>query len=266
MTSSNPLSVLLSSLPLDFVAAVQQAAALGFMHVDVVALAERPDAHRQALADADLLVACTPLGRGLPEGHTLDAPETASRRAAVDALKRQLADAAQLGATQAYVVSGTDSSAEGLARFAGACQVLAEYAGQRMVSLCVEHIPGRALATAAATLSWLRQLGHPNLRLLLDVGHCLITQEDPAAVIQQAGSLLGYVHFDDNDGVGDLHWPLLTGRLTEDVLRQTFVALRDVHYRGALALELNAGNADPVEALRQGKAILERLREGEERY
>src|SRR5262249_17287722 len=58
MTAANPVSVLLSSLPLDFAAAVRQAAALGFTHVDVVALADRPADHLEVLADAGVLVAC----------------------------------------------------------------------------------------------------------------------------------------------------------------------------------------------------------------
>ena len=41
----------------------------------------------------------------------------------------------------------------------------------------------------------------------------------------QAGPRLGYVHFDDNDGVGDLHWPLLTGRLTGDMLEAMLAVL-----------------------------------------
>jgi sugar phosphate isomerase/epimerase len=251
-----PLSVLLSSLPLDFVPAVRQAAALGFTHVDVVALAERPADHLEALADAGLLISCAAVGRGLPEGYTLDAESVATRREALNAMKRQVADAGRLGATCCYVVSGTDASAEGLARFAEACALLAEYAGQRMVRLCVEHIPGRALSTAAAALAWLEQTGHENLYLLLDVGHCLISGEDAAGVARRAGPRLGYVHLDDNDGVGDLHWPLLTGRLTGEQLQGVVRALSETGFRGGVALELNPGNADPVGALRDGMALL----------
>src|SRR5262249_38415015 len=136
---------------------------------------------------------------------------------------------------------------------------LADFAAGRMVRLCVEHIPGRALSTVAATLAWLKEAGHDNLFLLLDVGHCLLSGEDPAAAVAQAGSRLGYVHLDDNDGAGDLHWPLLTGRLTEGVLRSFLAALNANGYDEALTLELNPGNADPVGALKQGKELLEQL-------
>ena len=211
-----------------------KAAALGFDHVDVVALIERPASHREALADAGVVVSCAAVGRELAEGQTLDAASITERRSALEAMKRQVADAAQLGATHAYLIPGLDSSSDGLARFAEGASVLADFAAGRMVKLCVEHIPGRALPTAAGTLDWFSQVGHENLFLLLDVGHCLISGEDPAAIIRSAGSRLGYVHFDDNDGVGDLHWPLLTGKLTEAVLGETMAALRDVDYRGAL--------------------------------
>ena len=70
------------------------------------------------------------------------------------------------------------------------------------------------MADAAAMLAWLRQSAHPNLGLLLDVGHCLIAGEDAGAAARAAGPLLAHVHLDDNDGVGDLHWPLLSGQLT----------------------------------------------------
>ncbi len=252
-----PISVLLSSLPLDFEPAVRQAAALGFGHIDVVGRAERPSAEREVIAEAGVLVACAAVGRGLADGITLDAAAVDSRRAAVEEMQRQIADAAALGATTCYVVSGLDASALGLRRFADSCVALAGYAAARMVRLCVEHIPGRALPTAAGTLAWLNDRDHDNLFLLVDTGHCLMTKEDAAEVARQAGPRLGYVHCDDNDGVGDLHWPLLTGRLTRDGLAALFTALREIRYGSPVSLELNPQNADPVAALREGKALLE---------
>jgi sugar phosphate isomerase/epimerase len=257
--STFPISAMLTSLPLDFEQAVRQVAALGFQYVDVVALRDRPAAHLEALADTGVLVSCAAIGRGLPLEQTLDAAPTTERRAAVEQMKRQIADAARLGATHGYIVPGMDASPEGLARFGEACGLLADHAAQRMVRLCVEHIPGRALPTAARTLAWLEKAGHDNLALLLDVGHCLISGEEPAAIILQAGQRLGYVHFDDNDGAGDLHWPLLTGRLTEAALSRALIALAKGNYHSVIALELNATNPDPVTALSEGKSILERL-------
>jgi sugar phosphate isomerase/epimerase len=250
---------MLTSLPLDFEAAVRQAADLGFRHVDVVALAERPAAHLEALAEAGVVVSCAAVGRGLPPGQALDAAAVEDRRAALEEVELQVADAARLGATGCYLVPGPDGSAPALRRFADACAHLGDFAARRMVRLCVEHVPGRGLPTAAAALDWLDGVGHDRLALLLDLGHCLITGEDAADVVRRAGPRLGYVHCDDNDGAGDLHWPLLSGRLTREGLRAALAALSEVGYRAPLALELSPANADPVGALRQGKELLEQL-------
>lgn len=258
-----PLAAFATSLPGDFAAVLPQIAKLGFTHVDVVAEVDRPAEHLEALADSGLLVSCAALGRQLPAGHTLDAADVSVRRATLALLQRQVADAARLGATTAYLVPGLDNSATALTSFAEGCALLADYAAGCMMRLCVEHVPGRALPTAAMTLDWLEQLGHPRLGLLLDVGHCLISGEDAAAAVRRAGERLGYVHLDDNDGIGDLHWALFTGRLTESQLFETMTTLRTIAYRGTLALELNPMNADPVAALRDGKGIVERMIRGD---
>jgi sugar phosphate isomerase/epimerase len=267
------LAAFATSLPGDFAAVLAQIAALGFTHVDLVAEVDRPAEQREALADSGLLVSCLALGRHLPPGHTLDAADAGMRRATLALLQRQVADAAHLGATTAYLVPPPSSppnlggdeggNAMALTCFAEGCALLADYAAARRVRVCVEHVPGRALPSAAMALDWLGRLAHPHLGLLLDVGHCLISGEDAAAVVRRAGERLGYVHLDDNDGTGDLHWPLLTGRLTQQHLADTMTALQAIGYRGALSLELNPMNADPVEALRDGKRIVERAIRGD---
>jgi xylose isomerase len=254
-----PLSVLLDGPPAEFAAEVRLAAGIDFACVDVVALEERPEADREALADAGVLVQCAAVGRGLPAGYTLDAADAGLRREALERMRRQVADAARLGASRTYVVSGVDASPAGLACFEEACGLLADYAAGRMVRLCVEPIPGRALPDAAAALAWLQRAAHPNLRLLLDVGHCLIAGEDAAAVARDAGPLLGYVHLDDNDGTADLHWPLLAGRLTAARLTDLAAALRETAYSGGLCLELKTAATERAEALRRSKEIADRL-------
>jgi len=251
-----PLSAMLTSLPLDFEPAVKAVAELGFTHADVVALVERPTAHREALADSGLLIGCASLGRGLPEGHGLDVPSLEMRRTTLDIIKRQITDAAELGATRAYLVPGLDNTPEALLRFADGVGLLAEIAKGRMIQLCVEPVPGRALSRADATLAWLES-SRLDAWMLLDVGHCLISKEDPAEVVRRAGPRLGYVHLDDNDGVGDLHWALFTGRLTVEALRRFLAALDETGYERPLAFEFNP-QLSPS-ALPDGKAAVERL-------
>jgi sugar phosphate isomerase/epimerase len=80
--------------------------------------------------------------------------------------------------------------------------------------------------------------------------------ESPADVVRAAGPDLAYVHLDDNDGQGDLHWPLLAGKLTESDLRSFFALLKAVGYRGGMALELNARLPDPIHNLLQSRNLV----------
>jgi sugar phosphate isomerase/epimerase len=255
----NSVSVLQTSFPSDFVGAVRKAATMGFTHIDLVAHAERPEQEREVLAESGLVVSCVSLGRGLNPECRLDAASADQRAETLEALKLHLADAARLGATHAYVVPGTDASPAALARFGEACAQLADYAGERKVRLGVEHFPGGALPSVAATLVWLDQVGHPGLGLLLDIGHCLISREDPALAVAQAGPRLAYVHLDDNDGVHDRHWPLLAGQLTQAMLQAFLQALHGHGYSAALALELNAAQPGVEDGLVQGRRLLEEL-------
>src|SRR5260370_31060077 len=121
------LSAMLTSLPGEFEETLFQVRDLGFSYVDVVALSERPRLHLEALAESGLLVWCAAVGRGLPEGHTLDAEDVGLRRAAVEEMRRQIGDAARLGAVLCYVIPGAARSPAGLARFAAACRILADH-------------------------------------------------------------------------------------------------------------------------------------------
>ena len=239
------LSLVLSSLPLDFRAALRQAVSLGFTHVDVVALADRPEAHREALADSGLLVSGAAVGKGLPAGHTPDAGSVEVRRSALVEMKRQVAEAARLGATCGYLTPGPDSSERGLAYFTESCTLLADYAARRMVRLCIEPLPGSALASIPAAAEWLDRVGCHSLGLRVDVGCCLGGGEDPAEAVLRAGERLGNVRLSDN--------------LTAEVLERTLNALRQIQFDGDLSLEADPRHSDPGEWLRRGKAQLEVL-------
>src|SRR5438128_8203966 len=76
------LSALLTSLPLDFDSGIRKLRALGFTHVDLVGLAERPPEQLESLAQSGLIVSCGAIGRNLPQGCTLDVPAVTLRRAA----------------------------------------------------------------------------------------------------------------------------------------------------------------------------------------
>jgi hydroxypyruvate isomerase len=233
-------------------------AGLGFRWIDIRSqdLAGQPiQAKARAL---ELTVSCIGASFGLPEGATLDSADPDSAARALAHVRQALAYGAALGATTAYVVPDMDGSPEALARYAHSVTRAAIEAEALGLKLCIEHFPGRSLPTAAATLDFIEAISHPNLYLLFDIGHIQMSGEAPAAVIERAGLNLGYVHLDDNDGQNDLHLSLLDGVLTEAALRQTFAALADIGYPGAISLELNPNLPNPLQALKQSREVVNR--------
>ena len=231
--------------------AIAALAATGFRFIDVQAGTYRSPSSRVLVEELGMEFSCLGLSFNMAEEAALDAAARA-RQAAIDHCRKALDQAAELGVGTAYLVPGEDP--EALPRFAESLVRVAEYAALHGIAVAVEHFPGKALPTAAATLDYLTALDHPNLYLLLDSGHLQISGEDPADVIAAAGDRLGYVHLDDNDGEGDLHWPLLDGVLTENALESLFAALEVSPYAGPASLELSPRLPDPAGALAASRA------------
>ena len=236
-----------------------EAARLGFHQIDIQPGMLVDGATRALAASLELTVRCVGLSFGLAADVALDSADKAARQRASEQAHAGLAEAAQLGADVAYVVPTFAAEPAALARYGASLQQLAKAAASYGIKVCIEHFPGRALPTAAETLAFIDKLGHDNLYLLLDLGHLQMSGEDPAAVIQVAGDRLGYVHLDDNDGVGDLHWALLDGVMTEASLCAAIAALREVGYAGPLSLELSPHLPDVPAALTHSATTVRRL-------
>lgn len=231
-----------------------QLAKAGFKWIDIqpgmLATAET----RQMAGRLGLQVSCIGVSFGMPAGASLD--NAASSDKALSHIKQALQQAATLGANAAYTVPGMDTGSAAIEQYAQSVTTAATFAADLGIKLCIEHFPGRALPTASTTLDFIEKTGHPNLYLLYDSGHIQISGEDSAEVIKIGGPLLGYVHLDDNDGQGDLHWSLLEGVMTRDSLQQTFTALAEIGYDGAISLELSPNLPNPLEALKRSRAIV----------
>jgi len=236
-----------------------QMAALGFDWIDIQPQMLATAQHQSLARELGLQVQCVGVSFGMPDGAALDSPNGDERAAALAHMESSLAHAASLGATAAYVIPGLDASAEALRHYGDSVATTAEIAQRHGLTLGIEHFPGRALPTAAATLDFVRGIGHPNLYLLFDSGHIQMSGEDPVAVIEAAGSRLGYVHLDDNDGQGDFHWGLLDGVMTEESLRRTFAALDEIGYTRAVSLEISPKLPDPFAALKSSREIVARV-------
>lgn len=239
--------------------ALRQIRDLGFRWIDLQPNNLRSGAGRRLAAELGLRVSCLGASFAMPAGAALDHSDDPLRSAAIAHARNATRHAAILGANTVYVIPGADASPAGLSRYGDSLLELAEAASTDRIKFALEHFPGTALPTAKDTLKYINSLGHPNLFLLYDSGHIQMSGEDPSRVIHDAGDRLAYVHFDDNDGEGDLHWALLDGLMTEETLRATFQALDEIAYSGAISLELSPLLADPIDALARSRDILSRI-------
>ncbi|MCB1123128.1 MAG: sugar phosphate isomerase/epimerase, partial [Verrucomicrobiae bacterium] len=142
-------------------------------------------------------------------------------------------------------------------RYADHYASLAEYGQDRGIKIGIEHFPGTAFPSVKKTLDFIREVDHPNLYLLFDIGHAQISEEDPVEAIELAGDRLVYVHLDDNDGKDDLHLPLTEGVQSEESLKRFFLGLRNCGYSGHVSLEMHPKLPNPFNAIKQSKAVVE---------
>ncbi len=164
--------------------------------------------------------------------------------------------AATLGAQRAYMTTPKRRLSD-TSYFVQALNRLADAAAERGIMLCVEPHPGNALSTSYEALAFVRDLGHENLYVLLDLGHCLITGEDPSEAVKSAEERLGYVHIDDNDGLTDQHRPLFDGILTRATATNFLHTLQTVGYTGPIGIELSKSTTSPITALVQARDFVE---------
>jgi len=229
---------------------------MGFDWIDIQPQMLRTKEARSKVKALGLQVSCLGASFDMPDHVRLDHLEESNRIKAVEHVYQTLSHAIDLGADTIYVVPGMDADPTTLAQFASSMKAISDKASEHNIKVCIEHFPGRALGTATQTLEFIAQIDHPNLYLLFDSGHIQMAGEDPSDIIHKAGSKLGYVHFDDNDGEGDLHWSLLDGVMTNDDLNNIFQALHQIGYDGAVSLELNPKLPSPKQALIDSRDIL----------
>jgi sugar phosphate isomerase/epimerase len=232
---------------------------LGLHAIDI-----RPSGLRSGAAEAlrqslGLDVCCVAASHELPPGAALDSVDPEAVHAARMHLVAALQHAADVGASCAYIVPEALVDGGSLDRYAELLPGLADFAANVGVRLCIEHFPGTAMPTVAATLAFLDRLNHPNLYLLFDIGHAQMSGEEPRAALTAAGGRLGYVHLDDNDGIDDLHLALTDGVQTPQSLAELFAVLGDVGYAGPVSLEMKADLPDPAAAIRRSFTIVQDL-------
>lgn len=119
-----------------------------------------------------------------------------------------------------------------------------------------KNICSTILSHAEEMVSMCETLGD-RFKICVDIGHGILTQDDPAEMIRICGDKLACLHTHDNDGISDIHstpfalyskpysvgWsPMRIDWI--DVMK----ALDDVNYRGNLNFEVDFGGPDEIKA------------------
>lgn len=132
---------------------------------------------------------------------------------------------------------------------------LAEYASGKNVVLAVEPEPGMLIETVADALHLRAELGAPdNLRVTVDIGHCVVVEPDGVrGALLRAGSLLANVQLDDMRPHAHEHLPFGEGVVD---LAEALATLAELDYRGVAAVELPRHSYDaPGLAVRSMDAL-----------
>lgn len=118
------------------------------------------------------------------------------------------------------------------ARSVGSMREIAKVAEDCGVDLCMEVInrfETYLINTAAEGVSYVRQVGSPSVKVMLDTFHMNIEEDSIGDAIRTAGPLLGHLHTGECNrrvpGKGRIPWREIGG------------ALRDIHYDGAVVME-----------------------------
>ncbi len=104
------------------------------------------------------------------------------------------------------------------------------------VTFCVENLntvvdhPGVPLARAKDTLALIEGVGHPNVKMMLDLYHAQIGEGNLIELIRRCGDAIGEIQVADvpgrcEPGTGEIHYPAIAN------------ALRDIGFTGTVGLE-----------------------------
>ncbi len=210
----------------DFVPYLSKVKELGFdvLEVNAGTIAGMSEPERKRLRDASLR-AGVPMSCciGLPPGSDLADPRAETRREGVAHLGR-IADAmvdCGIDRLGGIIYSSWPSSAErrqvakeqALRWSIASMREAIKKAEDANLVYCVEVVNRfecPLLNTAEEALSYVAEVGSPNLKIMLDTYHMNIEEDSFAQAIATAGPLLGHVHVGENNrkppGKGRLPW------------------------------------------------------------
>ena len=167
-------------------------------------------------------------------------PDPAIRQAAIAATNRTIDCCHQLGASHLVgpfhsalgEFSGRGPSGDEWQWSAECLRASAEHAGQAKVMLgveCLNRFETYLLNTHADSAKFVKEVNHPNCRMMYDTFHANIEEKSISQAIKSCADVLCHVHISENDrstpGQGNIRWA------------ENFDTLKAVGYDGWLMIE-----------------------------
>jgi L-ribulose-5-phosphate 3-epimerase len=192
---------------------------------------------------------------------TLLSPTAEERRRRVDFLHRAIAAAVALGAPVVSLWSGTADDAPGPGpsdeldeRLAEGLRAVCERAADAGIAIGFEPEPGMYVEDMAAFARIQARVGHPALRLTLDVGHAHLTEDAGAEATVRAWAP-HIVNVQVEGMRRPVHDHLVPWEGDLDV-RGVLRVLREVGYQGPATLELSRHSHDAARIARSAAEFL----------
>ena len=124
------------------------------------------------------------------------------------------------------------------------------------VLICLEPEPGHFLDSCADMERLLREVGHPNLKVNLDVGHAFLTDADLTAAIRALGPAIAHTHVEGMRA--GIHKHLTPGHGDLDLVA-AYRALEAAAYAGYYTVDLFDIAQDPETHAKVSREGLRRL-------
>ena len=171
----------------------------------------------------------------------------------VTAVKDSLPVAQRLGIPNLVLVAGETrevaTDVEQRKALTDALRAAAPYAEEAGITLVLENLNSRIdhvgtyLSSTPLALEILRDVGSANVKMLYDLYHSVVMDEDPAEVLAGSIELIGHVQVADHPG---RHQP---GSGSVDWKKQ-IRALKQLGYQGGIGLEYTPSSGNSAESLR----------------
>jgi len=160
-------------------------------------------------------------------GKILEYAETAFRRAGISGVKIIV-----FGSGRARQIPDGFPVEDARLQFINLCSQMAPVAAKYGVTLVIEPLNKKEcnfLTSVSEGGEIVKDVNHPNVRLLADIYHMKMDDEDPGSILNY-GSLIRHTHIAEKEGRA------APGKHGED-FREYFEALKKIKYKGRISVE-----------------------------